>query len=475
MAVVLFALALLVAAWSGLGLTLLLWGRTPRRLPGPGELVCLSFLLGTGNVVLMMELAGLFTTNVPVVTVVECVLLGSAGIVLRRSTLLALARRRPTTRDLAWALATIAAMTMAGSVLLWFTVHTSLEWDGLTVWYFKAELAANHHGRIPPEYYSGPTVQWSAPNHPVYLPLLSSWIFGWMGHTSEYAIKLLFPLHLLASAGLIGSAANRLTGRRGLAVLAPLLLLAAPVLVHGPGSAASGYADVATGAFYLMGVVAAIEFLQHGDVHALRVLAASGAVLPLVKMEGTYLVGIVLLVVAAVLCIRARRATDGWRAIRRSLVQLAAPVVVVAGLWRIVLGSRHVNVTGDMLPVTPHNLLTHLDRTGVLLGRLLRELTNWDRWSVLWVWAVLALVLWTVTRAGHQRVVLPLLLLAPMALDVGVFYFSSWRPVTAHVDSTLYRLLIHVTPVAVLLILLSFPTPPARPRRHPVTAVTSPG
>ena len=42
MAVVLFALALLVAGWSGLGLTLLLWGRTPRRLPGPGELLCVS-------------------------------------------------------------------------------------------------------------------------------------------------------------------------------------------------------------------------------------------------------------------------------------------------------------------------------------------------------------------------------------------------------------------------------------------------
>ena len=467
MAVVLLLLALAVASWSGLGLTLLLWGPVrgdspdgaPRRLPGLGELCCLSFLLGTGNVAVTMELTGFLTSAVPAITVVECVLLGAIGVALRRSTVLALARRRPSPRDAGWTAATFAAIATLGSVAMWFSLHTSLEWDGLTVWFFKAQLAATHHGRIPAAYYRDPTLVWSAPNHPVYLPLVSSWIFGWMRHTSEYAIKALFPLYLVASAGLIAGAVRRTTGRRALAAVAPLLMLATPVLLHGPGSAASGYADVPIGAFYLAAVLMAVEFLHSGAPHARRVLAALGIVLPLVKLEGTHLFGITLLIVTVVLIVRARHAgwRSTWRATLRTLATTAAPFVAIVVIWRAMLGARHVNVTGDLLTMTPHNLLTHLDRTGPLLASLGREITDWDRWSLLWVWCVVALVLWTITRTGHRRIVLPLLLLVPIALDVGVFYFSSWSPVTPHIDSTLYRLLIHVVPVAVLLIVLSWP------------------
>jgi len=479
MAVVLFALALAVAGWSGLGLTLLLWGRAPRRLPGLGELSCYSFLLGTANVAVTMQVTGWVTSAVPALTVIESAALGAFGVVARRATLVALVRRRPTRRDCWWAAATVGSIALMGSVVLWFSLHTSLEWDGLTVWFMKAQLAATHHGRIPLAYYSDATREWSAPNHPVYLPLLSSWIFGWMGHTSEYAIKALFPLHLVASAGLLAGTATRITGRRALGVLAPLLLLATPALVHGPGSAASGYADVSMAAFYLATVVAGIEVLRNdggaGATHARRLFATLGVVLPLVKMEGAMQYGVVLLVVSRVLVVRGGRAGAARRATARSVLLLAAPFLVTVACWRLLLSSRHVAATGDMLPVTPSNLISQLDRTGVLLSSLARELTNWDRWSVLWVWCAVAMAWWLVTRRGHQRLLLPLLIVVPMALDVGVFYFSSWSPVEAHVDSTLFRLLIHITPVAVLLVVLSFPALTARPHGMAAAEVSSPG
>ncbi|MDO9175355.1 MAG: hypothetical protein Q7V62_11170, partial [Actinomycetota bacterium] len=97
MGVVLFAVALAVAAWAGLGVVLLLADPVPDRDPfGRVELLCLTLLYGLGVMTLLSFAVGALTdvnTRAPVTAM--CALIGAAGVWRRRELLRASVRLRP--------------------------------------------------------------------------------------------------------------------------------------------------------------------------------------------------------------------------------------------------------------------------------------------------------------------------------------------------------------------------------------------
>jgi len=342
-------------------------------------------------------------------------------------------------------------------VVLWFSLHNTLRFDGVAVWEIKARLAEVHQGTIPAEYYRDVTRAWSHPLYPPFLPLTEGWVYRWVGHPDQQAIRLLFPMFFAVGSGLLWIGGHRLTGRRLPAAVGPLLLVAVPLISTGDGSAASGYADVPLAVFYLAAVVFLLDHLLHGRMSSLRVAAALAMVLPWVKQEGVVLFGglAVVMVGACILRAHSGKLRRGAAALR--LAAYCTPGLVVAVGWRVYLGRVRAVKEHDYLPYTLHTLTGHIGRVPTITSRLYHELAAWDHWALLWPWFAATAVLWVIIRRRSALLAAPLLVILPMVADSGVYLFSAWTPVEAHIDSSLSRLVLQLAPVAVLLIAMSLP------------------
>ena len=213
MGVVLFALALAVAAWAGLGVALLLADPVPSRDPvGRVEFLCLAVLYGLGVMTLLSFAVSVLTdlnTRVPVT--VACALIGTVGAWRRRDLVRALVFSAPLGVG---ALATTLAIGATSAVVWWFARSQPLGWDGTVIWEFKAQMAFDNGGRIPPEYYRDPTRLWSHPSYPPFMPLTEAWVYGWWRGPHQQHIKVLFPVFFVVAAGMLHAGCARLGGAR---------------------------------------------------------------------------------------------------------------------------------------------------------------------------------------------------------------------------------------------------------------------
>lgn len=456
MGVVLLAVALAVAAWAGLGVVLLLADPVPGRDPvGRVELLCLTVLYGLGAMTLLSFAVGVLTdldTRAPVT--VTCALIGAVGVWRRRELLRSSVLAAPLGVG---ALATALAIGATSAVVWWFARNQWLGWDGTLIWEFKAQLAFDNGGRIPPEYYRDPTRLWSHPSYPPFMPLTEVWVYGWWRGPHQQHLKALFPLFFVAAAGMLHAGCARLGGaRRWVAVLAPLLLLAVPMVVFGEGGASSGYVDFPLAACFLAAVVHTIHYARTGSAQSLRFAGTLAALLPWVKQEGLVLFGTValMLLVASI----ARRSSPAqWGSVRLAALWAVGPGVLVLATWRLYLRHIDAELYDEYLPFTLGTLRTNADRTSTIAGSLWDEVQRWDRWSLLWPMMLLATVLWVMRTKGVARVLLPAMVVLPIALDSFVYYFSGWDPVSRHIDASLPRLLLQVAPVAVLTIAITAP------------------
>ena len=437
-------------ALSGLSVLLPGWAAVtllgPRDRPlGRLETASLAFPLGAALVTLALFGLG-------------CLVSGGLlrGLVLALGLLFgaaALARARPWSRwpntplgrGAGLGLAGVAAQAVAVGALAW---RGTLEWDGLVVWEMKAYLACLNGGQTPLAYFTDPSRQWSHPRYPLFVPLLETWLYGWLGRCDQRLAGLLFPLFYLAAVGLLFAGGVRLGQRLGPGVAAALLLFCVPQLVVGAGSAASGYADFPLAVFYLGAVVYLADYALTGEMGSLRLAVALAACLPWVKQEGLIL-ALCFLVLAVGLLWQRRRARVG--------LVLAPSVLSLALLWTAFLTLRDVPPDSAFLPFTPATLLVNLDRVGPTLLAVRAEMLTPGGWGVLWPGLLVALLLLALRPGGPPVVLLALSIALPVVGYAAVYLFSAWTPYTLHITSSLPRLLSHVAPLAVLAVGLAMP------------------
>lgn len=425
MGIVLFALAIAVAMWGGLGVTLLLADRGPER-EGLGTVatLCLSFLFGCALVTFASFGVGVATglTTRPLVTVC-CAGVGAAGVWVQRVAVRDWLRRLPLARPRA-----VPAGVLALALLMTFTVwrfatRLMLGWDGLHIWEFKARLAFDNGGTVPTAYFRDTTRLWSHLAYPQFVPLTETWVYGWLRRPDQSALAALFPLFFLAACGLLWVGARLLGTSRTLGpVVAVAGLVAVPFVSFGEGSASSGYADFPLATCFLAAVVFGLHHVRTGSAQSLRFAAVAAAVLPWVKQEGTVLFGVFTVLLCVVIVARRSEGTSRWSAFWRSAMTVGGPGGAVILLWRAYRAAVDVAPHPVYLPVTFDRWRDNLDRTPIILGAVWDETTNWQQWSLLWPLAVAAMVVWAVRHRGVERMLLPGLVLAPL----GGWCFS-WR------------------------------------------------
>ncbi len=439
----LFALTLLSLLIPGWALVTLLGPRRDRLSwleVGP-----LAFLLGSAAVTLTSFALGfLVAGGLLRGLVVVMGLLFSLGVVARY-------RGRPTWDGLPRGpVASLALLVLTAQVtaVVWLAWRGTLEWDGLAVWEIKAYLACLNDGRIPLAYFSDPSRQWSHPQYPLFVPLLETWLYGWLGRCDQRLAGMLFPLFYPTAAGLLLAGGLRLGKRLGAGLAAALLLFCVPQLVVSAGSAASGYADFPLAVFYLGALVYLADYAVSGEAGRLRLAVALAACLPWIKQDGLVLALAFFLLTGGVL----------WRQRRTRVSLLAPPVVfIVYGVWTAFLALANTPPSTVFLPFTLGNLVSHLDRLGPILLAVVKGMLLPWQWSLLW--AALPVALWLLARRVQRPPValLALSVVLPLAAYSVIYIFSAWTPYSLHVDSSLPRLLSHVALVALLLVGLAMP------------------
>jgi hypothetical protein len=310
-------------------------------------------------------------------------------------------------------------------------------WDAIAIWGFKARIfylkgAINLCGFEAHNYY------------PNLVPLLVSYLYLWLGQVNDHLVKLVFPLWGAALLGMLFGMLKRLGLTRTLAlgVTTFFALNGITFITH----LFIVYADLAM-TYFALGAAGFIYLwlTEAGPARVLPVAALCFAGLAWSKFEGPPLAATILLAAAlTLLWLRPPR-------LGRRLLSLAWPVggLLLGYLpWRLFALSQGIETGSD------HILGFYWGQLFKALPALGLGLINPTLFGILWPTALLALVI-----CGRKIFTSPILFLALFLggnfLAILLAYaVAPTSPFEFHLylRATLDRLLLHLAPLAVLVI-----------------------
>lgn len=440
-------LAGLFTLWApGFGLTLILLRGNSRI--NFLECAALGWLFGGGVISLLLCLGGFVFSGPALQSSVTIAALALAvfGWHFTRSAQSQIFLPRPKT-PLQWFLAGAIAL----EILLMFYASTGhgLGWDGLINWEVKARYAYFHDGVIPAEYYRSETRAFTHPAYPLLIPMTELWLYLWMGDAQQFWIKLIFPFYYAALAILLAAAIRRLTSERWPALTASALLFFVPFLSNSPGNASGGYVDVPLSALYFVTIAYLLVYTMNGRTSALRIYAASLALLPWAKREGAVLWLIAGLCGAFVLWRKASSPRSYF---------LMLPGLVIMAAWKIFLRAMHTREAREFMPMSLATLREQLPRLVPIVRMVSREMIETTRWSLFWPAVIFAFACLVWRMRDRRLLVIALSVAAPIFIYAATYLFSVWPDYTLHFEASFSRLLAQVMPVAWLAIALAWPT-----------------
>lgn len=430
---------------AGLGITLLIF-RCALRI-NILECCCLSWLFGAGAVSIMLWIGGLFLSGFALqITVASlCILFVALGWRAIRHSRTKFALPYPA----GWVEWSLAGLLLAEIALVLFvSCEHTLGWDGLLVWEIKARYAFLNGGVIPAGYYSNPGRAFSHPEYPLAIPLTELWLYLWMGEPHQFWVKAIFGTYYAAGAVLLCLLGARVSGHRwsGLAVAAILLFV--PFLTSAPGGVIVGYADFPLSVVYLAALGYLLLFSANGDSRTLIIYGFCLALLPWIKREG--------LILWSVLAFLGFIVSGRRKKLARFGISLLPGLLLIVG-WRAYLSFIHC-VPSSEFSLSVSGRLTELAaRIGPIARLLLVEVSNQTDWSIFWLAGALAVIYLAVRFQALRSWILIGAVIAPIVLYCATYLFTTWSNYSAHVTSSLPRLLLQIVPASLLAIATMLP------------------
>ena len=424
---------------------------------GPGrrnaaELLGLMLALGLGmvsTVLLWASLVGVRSSRGLIWAILGMSAAGLAWLGRRRRLVIPSRPGRWRATD---ALALLPAALM-GFLLLVIFVHALayplFDWDGFAIWGLKAKVLFYESLWQRPEAFFQPTLSFSHQDYPPLVPFMMASVYAAIGRVNDYAGKLPLPLLYAAMGLLMYGGLRKDLGRLASAMLAGILLALPPII----RSAGTGCADVPLAAFYAGSVLYLSRWARDQGRESLILATLFSIFAALTKNEGMALALINAMVAGGVWLWRVGRAwrwrlgrlaPEGW---------LAAVACIVLGLlpWLVFRQSLPRTHEDYGSKFTMSRIADNVSRLQIILPELRDQITTWREWGPLWLVLMLAAIAGWRAFLSPRGVVLWVLFAAHVALYVLVYLVTPWS-VRELLDRTLDRLLLHVTPVAVLLI-----------------------
>ncbi|HEY4758427.1 MAG TPA: hypothetical protein VIH43_07690 [Chthoniobacterales bacterium] len=431
------ALATIFAAGYG---TLSLVAREPVRL-NLAEQFGLSWLFGTGLISLLIWLAGFCAQGAVLQCVVTAVCFLLAVIGRKQTPALGFPKRLS---FFEFFLAAILVVEIA--IVFYLSFVRTLGWDGLLNWEIKARYAFENNGVLPPTYLADSSRTFSHHEYPLAVPFTQLWLYFWLGQANQFWAKIVFPMFYASGSILLAALAIRLGARLWLGLVAAICLFFIPQISVNDGGAVTGYIDFPISVFYLASIGLLLCAIEKGCNVYFKLYAVCLAFLPWIKRDG-----VVLWAVAA---------ACGMLVILRTkksplLFLTLLPGFLIICAWHFYLSAMRAQQSSDFLPVNLGGFATHLYRVVPLLFAFLAELKTVQSWSLFWLIVGIG-VAYLVPRIRDLRVpVLFTALIAPIFVYSFTYIFSDWPNYQQHVALSISRLLMHVVPVGVLIVVLA--------------------
>jgi Dolichyl-phosphate-mannose-protein mannosyltransferase len=327
------------------------------------------------------------------------------------------------------------------SITVWMALHSLLRYsDAWNVWGYKARMFALNG---PPAVYFHSEAFPSHPDYPLNFPLAEAAFFRLPDPLGLRLAAIVSPACLGALILLLYAGLTRLYGST-VAALGVATLLLVPYVLR---IASYGYADVPVALY--MGA-AALYLLLWWRLHQvadllLMGLLAGGAVWT--KKEGV-LAALVLLFACVI-----GEVVRGYAPLRSRVLHLLGVGIAAVGLplpWLIFTQTAHP-VSSDFLPVTLAVFVTNAPHLLRILYLFVQQTVVLERWSFFWV-SLAVLVLFAGLRISRCGRVLVMLLSAQLGLYLLAYLFSSWSSYEVHIRTSLSRLMLQATPLALLVI-----------------------
>lgn len=414
----------------------------PGGLTGP-ETLALSF--GVGSLALTWWMLALSSMEVPFrVEAVHLPLAGlAAGILLatrfqgRPFTL----PHPPSAIPGPWSGWDLFCLTGLGLVFLYAVLRATLfpmwAWDSIATWGFKAKVFYLRQGVD----LQGLTAHPYYPNH---VPLLLTFFYLTLGGVQDHLAQGLFPWWGAMTLALLHGLLRRLPLSRGQALGVTLFFATSGItfITH----LFIAYADLPL-TFYALGAAGLIylKFIEAAPSGSLPLIALMCAGLSWTKFEGAPLAATFILAAGLTLL---------WLrppALLRRLASLAWPaggILLGALPWRLYMQAHHIEVGSDhVLSFFPGQFFQALPALGKILALPFA-------FGVLW-WAALAAVLLLGRRLASSPSLFLALTLAGNLLAIPLGYAlapTSAEEFPLYVRATLDRLLLHIAPLAALLV-----------------------
>jgi hypothetical protein len=438
--------ALFTIFGAGFGVTMAIFARGGRM--NLVECACLSWLLGCGAVSLSLWIGGAFCSGLVLQAIVTllCLLLVIIGWRATRNANTRIDLPRPANIS-EWILAGIILIEIA--VLIFVSFKHTLGWDGLLNWEIKARYAFLNGGTIPSSYYSSAGRGFSHPEYPLGIPFTELWLYLWMGEPNQFWVKIIFSLFYAACAPLLALLVSRLSGKRWIGLLIAALLPFIPAITNSPGGIVVGYVDVPLSVFYLAALGYLMLWFRTSDLRFIIVFAACSALLPWTKSEGIIL-WFVLVLLGFVLSLTKRRLA--------AFVISIAPGCALILAWRVYLKLVHLWPHSDFARPSLGLLRDNFSRLGEIFAVFFVELSERGQWSIFWLLAAVA-VMYLFASRKLERIAVASAVTVPILLYSFTYVFSAWPSYTAHMTSSVPRLLLHVMPAGWLAIGLALGQP----------------
>jgi hypothetical protein len=436
---------------AGFGVTLLIFAKAGRL--NLVECGCLSWLLGSGAVSLLVWFCGMFCSGLLLhaVVTVACLAIGISGWSIKRK--LGTRFTLPFPRNLIeWLLTSLLLVEI--TLLCYVSFKHTLGWDGLLNWEIKARYAFFNGGVIPGSYYSSPGRAFSHPEYPLGIPFTELWLYLWMGEPHQFWVKTIFPLFYAAGALLLALFVTRLSTKRWPGLIVATLLPFVPFLSASPGGIIVGYVDFPVSVFYLAALGYLLCWYKDDTVSNISAFAGCLALLPWIKSEG-----LILWVVLALfgLCLSLPKHRT-----RQVTLAIVPGLFIVVG-WRLYLQLMHTFPHSDFAHPSFSLLHHNLGRLADIGRVLFEEVSAPVHWSIFWLLAAVAIG-YALAARKLEKVILAMAVILPIVLYSLTYLFSTWPSYTAHMTSSVPRLLLHVVPAGWLVIGLALTQPKGQVR-----------